>query len=765
MTDYYAPDFIYVDDELKSGLVVGVSEGKISYLGPDVEETAKKMQGVALLPAFVNCHSHAFQIGLRGKVDAEPADSGANSFWTWRDKMYQLVESLDETEFYNLCLRAFSEMRSRGIATVAEFNYFHHSKEKRYIFDRLLIRAAQAAGIRLVLLFTFYAQGGIHGEALNPGQQKFDTGNDVAKFLEELESIRLDFPETFIGVAAHSVSAVDLGEIKDLHEYATFFLNLPFHIHVEEQKKEVEDFSGKFGISPIEKLIAEIRISPLTTFVHCTQSGEAALAAFAEAGGTVCLCPSTEANLADGVPIKIGKFTSIGSDSNVRIDFLEELRWLEYSQRNATGTRGHVSPADLLRCATASGARSLGLPTGEIKIGNFADFIAVEAKSNLSEIIFSSSASEIIRSTCVAGSWSATAAQPPAAPLPQGDDPADLAQALCAIPSISGDELTVTAALQSFLTSRGWVVELQSVPAERPHANLFAFRPGQRENVKLLFNSHTDTVPPFIPPSVSNGALRGRGVADAKGQVAMQILAAEKIIREKGEDVGVALLFVVSEETDHSGMKEANALNISPNFLVCGEPTEGKVVTMQKGILKVKLVAQGTAAHSGYPHLGRSAVHELLDVLSKLKTHAWPNDADLGNTDMNVGIISGGQAANALAEAAEATVLFRLISDPNEVLAVVEKLAKEAVGVTVVVVSSNAPVDMRYVKDLLPSWMKTVACFNTDIPYLKHDGKSVLFGMGNICDCHCPREFVNLEDLSRGVELNAALAKELLGLN
>jgi putative cell wall-binding protein len=180
-----------------------------------------------------------------------------------------------------------------------------------------------------------------------------------------------------------------------------------------------------------------------------------------------------------------------------------------------------------------------------------------------------------------------------------------------------------------------------------------------------LLNTHIDTVPPFYPAIVDRkeGVIRGRGACDTKSILAAQLLAAQRLVKAgKAHDLG--LLYVVSEETDHSGMKRANSLGLRPQYLIVGEPTESKMIRSQKGILKLKLLSQGVSCHSGYPELGKSAIDPLIDALHDLKHAHWPQSEELGTTTLNIGLLRGGHAANALAAEAEATLMFRVISPP-----------------------------------------------------------------------------------------------------
>jgi acetylornithine deacetylase len=202
------------------------------------------------------------------------------------------------------------------------------------------------------------------------------------------------------------------------------------------------------------------------------------------------------------------------------------------------------------------------------------------------------------------------------------------------------------------LTGQGWNVLKQSVDQQRSNL-LITRKPLSDGGPKILFNTHLDTVPPYIEPKLEDGRIFGRGSNDAKGQISAMIFALEKIARDHPQYVNeVGLLLVVGEETDHIGMIEANQLDIHPEYLIVGEPTEMRFAHAQKGALKLRLISHGKAAHSGYPERGESAIHKLLDVLTEIRTEGWPKNKALGETTVNVGLIEGGQALNALAESA-----------------------------------------------------------------------------------------------------------------
>ncbi|KAF8361553.1 hypothetical protein PRIPAC_88476 [Pristionchus pacificus] len=245
-------------------------------------------------------------------------------------------------------------------------------------------------------------------------------------------------------------------------------------------------------------------------------------------------------------------------------------------------------------------------------------------------------------------------------------DVVDLTQQLCTIDSVSGKEGEIVDVVAKGLEEQGWHVHRQKVYDDgKGRDNVYATRVPIGDHVpRLVFNSHFDTVPPLIPLKRTDDALFGRGVNEAKGQLAALIIAANRLVDERPDLAkDVALLFVVGEEIDHAGMIKANDLpGYGPEFLIVGEPTEMTYASIQKGALKVKVSVAGKAGHSGYPHAGVSAIHKLVEILDDIMKYEWPKDAHHGDTTFNIGSISGGQALNAWAEKAAAGVSFLLIS-------------------------------------------------------------------------------------------------------
>jgi len=388
-------ELTWTGERFERDIRIGIdSEGLIVHVGSGGRSPDRVFLRRAILPGFVNVHSHAFQRGLRGLGESFPA--GAGSFWTWREAMYSLVDRLDPGTLFDLSVQAFREMRLGGITTVGEFHYVHHVDPEAmdWALDQVLIDAARAAGIRLVLLQTFYRTGGI-GEPLQGGQRRFRS-EDLAGWWEQFDHLaaQLDPQCQSMGVAAHSIRAATPEEIRSLHE-ESLTRGLPFHIHVEEVVKEVEDTVAAYGSRPLGLLNSLLSTQHNVTAIHCTQADPSDLAAFVGAGGTVCLCPLTEGNLGDGfldlsATSALDRAMAFGTDSNARIAFPEELRWAEYVQRlrqqrrgvfrgdEATGTSAGDVARSLFTAGTRLGARSLGVPTGEIAVGQWADLMLLD---------------------------------------------------------------------------------------------------------------------------------------------------------------------------------------------------------------------------------------------------------------------------------------------------------------------------------------------------------------------------------------------------
>ncbi|HZF14251.1 MAG TPA: formimidoylglutamate deiminase [Thermoanaerobaculia bacterium] len=422
-------DLTWTGEGFERGVVVAVGDdGRIASVirrqpgGPETSPP-RRLAGRALLPGFVDVHSHAFQRGLRGRGETFPA--GAGSFWTWREAMYGLVERLDLAEFRALCLQCFREMRAAGITSLGEFHYFRHGKEREdFACDELVLEAAQEAGLRLVLLGTYYRTGGI-GQPLAGGQRRFATPSP-AVYWEQMDRLagQLRSPLQSLGAVVHSIRAASLDDLVAVHEEAER-RGLVFHMHVEEQRKEIADCRAAYGQTPLALVNERLAVSERFTAIHCTHSAPLDMDRFGAAGGNVCLCPLTEANLGDGIADvarmrAAGAGLCLGSDSNVRLSWLEEMRWLEFVQRLGNESRGLLRDGEgqvartAFRAATEGGARALGLPVGRIAAGGWADFVAIDLEAScllgwtdetlLDALVFGGG-DEAIAATSVGGEW------------------------------------------------------------------------------------------------------------------------------------------------------------------------------------------------------------------------------------------------------------------------------------------------------------------------------------------------------------------------
>ena len=403
--------------------VVVDRHGRIEKLAPAGRPATHRLPGQALLPGFVNAHSHAFQRGMRGRGEAFPIGSG--SFWTWREAMHDMVLDLDATSFYALTAQAFREMRAAGITTVGELQFLHHTLgHADYEYDALVLRAASNAGLRIVLLETYYRDGGF-GLAPNDAQRRFASPSQH-RFWQQIDELTeaLDPRSQSIGIVAHSLRRVPLSEIVALQAEARR-RNLIFQIQVDEQRQDVDQCVARYGAQSMAIFLDSLKIDRRFTAIYATHTSPDDLARFFKAGGNVCLTPITAANLGNGLPnvesIRgVSDHLSIGTGGNVRISMLEEMRWLEYSHRLQTRSRGvfrdesgRVSKT-LLEIATRGGARALGLETGRIYPGYWADFVAIDLthpelegcdELSLLDAIVLGGNEEIITSTCVGGKW------------------------------------------------------------------------------------------------------------------------------------------------------------------------------------------------------------------------------------------------------------------------------------------------------------------------------------------------------------------------
>jgi formimidoylglutamate deiminase len=339
-------------------------------------DTAQRI-GRYALPAVANLHSHAFQRAMAGL--AERQGDPADNFWTWRERMYALAARIDPDLLRAVATMLYAEMLEAGYGTVCEFHYLHNDPQGRPYADPAelslaLIAAARDTGIRLRLLPTLYQQGGFDGRALAPQQRRFGLSTDA--YLRLLARLRREVGDGVeLGVAFHSLRAVPLEAMRAVLAAAP--ADAPVHLHISEQSAEVDDCLARHGARPVAWLLGQLAVDDRWCLVHATHLDAAEVDALARSGATVALCPSTEANLGDGLfPLPAwlaaGGSWGIGSDSHVSVSLVEELRWLEYGQRLVTRRRNIAASAaqpscgeTLFAAALAGGRRGAGLSSGD----------------------------------------------------------------------------------------------------------------------------------------------------------------------------------------------------------------------------------------------------------------------------------------------------------------------------------------------------------------------------------------------------------------
>ncbi|MEP6820006.1 MAG: M20/M25/M40 family metallo-hydrolase [bacterium] len=326
-----------------------------------------------------------------------------------------------------------------------------------------------------------------------------------------------------------------------------------------------------------------------------------------------------------------------------------------------------------------------------------------------------------------------------------------LTRQLIDIPSVTGDEKLVGMFLQSSLEGLGYFVQMQQVAADR--FNVFATT---NAAPRVVLSTHTDTVPPFIESSEDDERIYGRGACDAKGIIAAQIFAAERLRGEGIEEIG--LLFTVDEEQGSAGAQVANLDKPAgvTRYLINGEPTDNKLATATKGSIRLTLKTTGRPAHSAYPEQGESAIEKLLDVLDAVRKCEWPRDKVLGETTCNIGVVGGGTRPNVVPAEAYAELQLRLVSNVAQVKKILE--AAIAGRAEVQYLSEHEPVYL----ETIPGIEQCVVRFTTDIPYLSNWGKPLLLGPGSILNAHTEHEFVEKRELARAIDIYAQLVRALL---
>lgn len=425
---YLAPEYVYTPQGLQHNMLVAIDdEGRIASVitleAPDVAENEiEHLPGLALLPGFVNVHSHVFQRALRGHTH-RPL-SQRDTFWTWRNAMYAEAQLLTPERLYASAVQTYREMVAAGYTTVGEFHYVHHQPDGQpyaapNAMAEAVLKAGHDAGIRVVLLMTAYAESGFQ-QPPQEDQRRFCDAT-VEDYLARVEALRVQ--GVSIGVAPHSVRAVPEEWFRAIADYSREH-HLPLHVHADEQVAEIEQCQAAYGCTPIELLDRFGALHALTTVVHATHASDREIELLAQQDSTVCVCPTTEGDLGDGIAPYAGLLAAhipltIGSDSNARLDPIEELRWAEYSarmryqRRRVLVTDEMASPGPLLlNYGTRYGAMSLGLQTGVIAAGMAADFVAVDLtasamsgwnEADLLDVLFFGASSQVIKQTWMQG--------------------------------------------------------------------------------------------------------------------------------------------------------------------------------------------------------------------------------------------------------------------------------------------------------------------------------------------------------------------------
>ena len=386
-------DQILLTDGWRQNQIVEIAEtGDILTTGSGKATDANVVHRGYAVPGMANVHSHAFQRAMAGL--AETAGPSADSFWSWRQVMYDFLNAITPDQLEAIAAQLYLEMLKAGYTSVGEFHYLHHDRDGRHFGDPTemsgrILAAGEEAGIGMTLLPVLYRYGGFGGQDPADHQRRFILeGNDFLRLITKLQDQVRDQPDTVIGIAPHSLRAVDPALLNEVLAGARN--NIPCHIHIAEQQKEILDCLAWSGRRPVEWLAENVVLDERWCLIHATHVTEAERKDIAASGAVVGLCPITEANLGDGLfPadefMDDGGRIALGSDSNVYVSLAEEVRLLEYGQRlmkqsrNILGNQSQSTGARIFNAANAGGYQALCRPgAAGLQVGSRANFVLLD---------------------------------------------------------------------------------------------------------------------------------------------------------------------------------------------------------------------------------------------------------------------------------------------------------------------------------------------------------------------------------------------------
>ena len=399
MAVFFAPRALLADGWHEDVLITTDASGQIAELTPNSTPGSATRLAGPVIPAIANLHSHAFQRAMAGL--AEVAGDPQDSFWTWRDLMYRMVQRLSPEQVGDIATHLYIDMLKGGYSQVAEFHYLHHDAQgKPYADDAMLlnlIAAAETAGIGQTLLPVLYSYSGFGSQPASDGQRRFIQQTEA--YLQQQQRAAqwsANKPLLNHGICFHSLRAVSEAQMREV--LAAGAADVPVHIHVAEQEKEVNDSLAWSGERPVSWLYNRFEVDQRWCLIHATHLDDSEIQRMAASGAIAGLCPTTEANLGDGIfpaveYIAQGGRWGIGSDSHVSLSAQEELRWLEYGQRLRDRRRNRItlphqpSVGDLLwQQAAQGGAQACAINTGELAVGKRADWLVLENDAFLSSV-------------------------------------------------------------------------------------------------------------------------------------------------------------------------------------------------------------------------------------------------------------------------------------------------------------------------------------------------------------------------------------------